>query len=124
MTKYRYGSNDGNRNLWVGNLFELLVGADSEHGLSVGRDGDTRVAAWLEHALADTLPADRVPLVDGAVEATRHDLVVVGAPHDRAHLAVVPLQVGDVLKRCRRVDLDDVAVDGGEQVTSIAEGTL
>ena len=34
------------------------------------------------------------------------------------------LEVADVLERDCGVDLDDVAVHGGEQVTSVAEGAL
>ena len=40
------------------------------------------------------------------------------------HLSAVALQVADVLECDGRVDLDDVAVHGREQVAAVAEGAL
>ena len=41
-----------------------------------------------------------------------------------AHLAVVPLEVADVLKGVGGEDLDEVGVGCGKHVATVAEGTL
>ena len=40
------------------------------------------------------------------------------------HLAVVALEVSDVLKGVGGEDLDEVGVGGGKHVATVAEGTL
>ena len=65
-----------------------------------------------------------LPLVDGAVHARRDEARVVLRPVDGLDLAVVAAQVVDVLARVRGVDLDRVAVDGGEALPADGEAAL
>ena len=53
--------------LTVLDLLQGAVSADGEDALGVGGDGDSRVAAGLEHALRLSLAGEGVPLVHGAV---------------------------------------------------------
>ena len=40
------------------------------------------------------------------------------------YLSIVTFQVADILKSCWRIDLDDIAMDGGKDMPTIAEWTL
>ena len=55
--------------LRVGDLLELLVGADCEYVLAVDAQTNARIAAILQHILARTFASYRVPLVHGYRQA-------------------------------------------------------
>ena len=108
----------------AGARLQLHVGSDGVDRARVGGAHRARVRARLEHILAHALEAVELPLVHGAVHPRRHEARVVGRPRDRPHLAVVAAEVAVRLARVRRVDLDRVAVDGGEPVAAGREAAL
>lgn len=59
-----------------------------------------------------------------SIHAARDKLGVIVIPQHLSHLAVVAFQIESVLKSGRRVDLNDVAVYSGEEMTSVGKGTL
>ncbi len=40
------------------------------------------------------------------------------------HLSIVAIEIEDVLKRCDRVDLNDISIDSCKHVATVAKGTL
>mmetsp|Transcript_30134 Transcript_30134/g.74777 ORF Transcript_30134/g.74777 Transcript_30134/m.74777 type:complete len:573 (-) Transcript_30134:780-2498(-) len=105
-------------------LLQLLVAAHGVDVAAVGGGHHARVVAPLDDVLLLALEVLELPLVHGAVQPGAHDLGVVRAPAQRPHLAVVPAQVAHVLARVHVVDLDHVAVHGGEVVPAVAEHAL
>jgi len=101
-----------------------VIGSDGKCRLGIGRQCDSSVGTLLEYILGQSTPSQHFPLVHGSVNAARHQASVVRTPHDALHLAVVTLQVGDVLKAGCRVDLHHVAVDGRQVMSTVAEAAL
>ncbi len=65
-----------------------------------------------------------VPLIDSAIHATGHQLIIIRAPEKASDLAVVCLEGVDVFKACCRKELNVVTLDSCKEVATIAEGTL
>mmetsp|Transcript_17511 Transcript_17511/g.42724 ORF Transcript_17511/g.42724 Transcript_17511/m.42724 type:complete len:424 (+) Transcript_17511:1864-3135(+) len=108
----------------VGDLLDLLVAADGEARLTVGRAHRTRVVTALQHALPHALEVLQVPLVHRPVHPARHNLGIIRRPTYRTYLPVVPAQVTEILARVRCKDVDRVAVDRSEHVPAVRELAL
>ena len=111
-------------NLGIRYLLQGLIGADSKCGGPVGRDSSTGVGAGFQNALSLPLAGVDAPFVDGTVHTTGYDLTIILRPDDAPDFAVVALEVANILKSVRSVELDNVSVYRREQVSSVAELTL
>ena len=114
---------DGTVYLRVADLLDA-VWADGDDRPGVLGDGDAVVLTLLDDVLADPPRRRHVPLVDGSVRAAADQLDVVVRPDDRPHAVVVTLKVDEQVVSHRRVDLDHVALHGGELVTGVTETAL
>jgi len=101
-----------------------MIRSDGKCRLGVRRQCDAGVGAQLENVLSQSTSSQHFPLVYRSVDAARHHASVVRKPHHAFNLAVMTLQVGDVLKGRCRVDLHDVAVDGSQVMSTVAEAAL
>ena len=110
--------------LGVRNLFKRLIRTNSKSSASLGRDSSTSVGTCLQNTLTLALARVHAPLVDRTVHTARDDLAVVLRPDDAAHFAVVALEVAHVLEGVGSVELNNVAVHGSEQVSSVTELAL
>ena len=105
-------------------LLEALIRANGENGPRVWSGGDARVAARLEHVLANAVPGLDVPLVHRAVNAARGEALVVQAPDDGLDPVIVALELRHKLERVRRVDLNVIPIGHSEAVAAIGERTF